>query len=146
MTQKKSETEHKLNNQHNTCWKTIQNTSWTIKITHAEKADESGAYDDHDHNAHTPEEAEKEARESTETTLDEFFDFVSDLERKDWFEQYINTIVDEFDPHTYYFGPEDKERFDVSISGKLEGIGARLQKKNDFTEIYILETVNSATD
>jgi carboxyl-terminal processing protease len=23
----------------------------------------------------------------------------------------------------------------VSISGKLEGIGARLQKKNDFTEI-----------
>ena len=31
--------------------------------------------------------------------------------------------------------PEEKERFDVSISGKLEGIGARLQKKNDYTEI-----------
>ncbi|MFT6995687.1 MAG: carboxyl-terminal processing protease [Maribacter sp.] len=105
------------------------------KITHAEKADESGAYDDHDHNAHTPEEAEKEARESTETTLDEFFDFVSDLERKDWFEQYINTIVDEFDPHTYYFGPEDKERFDVSMSGKFEGIGARLQKKPEGAKI-----------
>jgi C-terminal processing protease CtpA/Prc len=33
------------------------------------------------------------------------------------------------DPHTNYFAPEEKERFDVSISGKLEGIGARLQKK-----------------
>jgi carboxyl-terminal processing protease len=32
-----------------------------------------------------------------------------------------------FDPHTNYFAP-GKERFDVSISGKLE-VGARLQKK-----------------
>jgi carboxyl-terminal processing protease len=31
--------------------------------------------------------------------------------------------------HTNYFAPEEKERFDVSISGKLEGIGARLQRK-----------------
>jgi carboxyl-terminal processing protease len=38
-----------------------------------------------------------------------------------------------YDPHTNYFAPEEKERFDVSIR-KLEGI-ARLQKKNDFTEI-----------
>lgn len=105
------------------------------KLTHAEKKDESGVFDDHDHGAHSPEEAEKEARESTEATLDEFFDFVSDLERKDWFEQYINTIVDEFDPHTFYFGPEDKERFDVSMSGKFEGIGARLQKKPEGAKI-----------
>lgn len=105
------------------------------KLIHAESKDEAGAFDDHDHNAHTPEEAEKEARESTETTLNEFFDFVSNLERKDWFEQYINTIVDEFDPHTFYFGPEEKERFDVSMSGKFEGIGARLQKKPEGAKI-----------
>ena len=74
-------------------------------------------------------EAEKSSRESTKKTLDEFFDFVDDLRRKDWFEQYINTIVDEFDPHTYYFGPEDKEKFDMGMSGKYQGIGARLQKK-----------------
>lgn len=83
----------------------------------------------------TPKEAEVSARESTKKTLDEFFDFVSDLERKDWFVQYINTIVDEFDPHTYYFAPEDKEKFDVSMSGKFEGIGARLQKKPDGAKI-----------
>lgn len=83
----------------------------------------------------TPQEAEESSRASTKKTLDEFFDFVDDLERKDWFVQYINTIVDEFDPHTYYFAPEDKEKFDVSMSGKFEGIGARLQKKPEGAKI-----------
>lgn len=83
----------------------------------------------------TPEEAELASRESTRKTLDEFFDFVEDLDRMDWFEQYINTIVDEFDPHTYYFGPEGKEKFDMSMSGKFEGIGARLQKKPEGAKI-----------
>ncbi len=83
----------------------------------------------------TPAEAEKSARESTGKTLDEFFDFVNDLQRKDWFVQYINTIVDEFDPHTFYFAPDDKEKFDMSMSGKFEGIGARLQKKPEGAKI-----------
>ena len=40
-------------------------------------------------------EFEEAAREATRTTLDEFFDFIDDLERKDWFVQYVNTIVEE---------------------------------------------------
>lgn len=83
----------------------------------------------------SPEEAEKSSRASTKKTLDEFFDFIGDLERKDWFVQYINTIVDEFDPHTFYFAPDDKEKFDMSMSGKFEGIGARLQKKPEGAKI-----------
>lgn len=82
-----------------------------------------------------PEEAEIAARENTRDQLDDYFDFVDDLERKDWFVQYLNTIVDEFDPHTYYFPPEDKERFDVSMSGRFEGIGARLQKQPEGAKI-----------
>lgn len=80
-------------------------------------------------------EIEVAARETTKKTLDEFFDFIDDLERKDWFVQYINTIVDEFDPHTFYFAPEDKDKFDISMSGKFEGIGARLQKKPEGAKI-----------
>lgn len=83
----------------------------------------------------TVEEIELAARENTKTTLDEYFDFVDDLERKDWFVQYINTIVDEFDPHTFYFAPDDKEKFDIGMSGKFEGIGARLQKKPEGARI-----------
>ncbi|PZQ90105.1 MAG: tail-specific protease, partial [Flavobacterium johnsoniae] len=78
---------------------------------------------------------EKETRESQLKSLNEYFGFIKDLDRDDWFSVYINSIATRFDPHTSYFAPDDKERFDVSMSGKLEGIGARLQKKNDFTEI-----------
>ncbi|MFM2230007.1 MAG: hypothetical protein RL607_1265 [Bacteroidota bacterium] len=81
------------------------------------------------------EQLEKETRESALKSLNENFDFIKDLTRADWFSVYVNAITTRFDPHTSYFAPEDKERFDVSMSGKLEGIGARLQKKNDFTEI-----------
>lgn len=109
--------------------------TYDSKLIHAEAKDEAEAFDDHDHSAHTPEEAEQESRQSTEATLDEFFDFVDDLERKDWFVQYINTIVDEFDPHTFYFAPDEKEKFDMGMSGKFEGIGARLQKKPEGAKI-----------
>lgn len=80
-------------------------------------------------------ELEKETRDSAKKSLDEYFGFMSDLDKNDWFSVFINSITSRFDPHTNYFAPEEKERFDVSMSGKLEGIGARLQKKNDFTEI-----------
>jgi carboxyl-terminal processing protease len=80
-------------------------------------------------------EIESESRESTLKSLNEYFDFIEDLEKKDWFVVFINALVTQYDPHTFYFAPEEKEKFDISMSGKLEGIGARLQKKNDFTEV-----------
>src|SRR5690606_34185145 len=83
---------------------------------------------------------EKKTREATLTTLGEYFDFMEDLEREDWFSAYLNAIVGGFDPHTVYFAPEEKERFDTSMSGKFEGIGARLQKKSD--HIKIVEVIS----
>ena len=85
-------------------------------------------------------ELEKEARESTLTAMDEYFDFSEEIERKDYFTVYLNAIVEEFDPHTFYFAPQDKDRFDIAMSGKLEGIGARLQKKSD--NITIMEVIS----
>ena len=78
---------------------------------------------------------ESEARAKTKESLEEYFDFVADLERKDWFVQYLNSIVETYDPHTFYFAPEEKDRFDMDMSGKFEGIGARLQKRKDQTKI-----------
>lgn len=83
----------------------------------------------------TFEELEKLTRESSLKSLDEYFVFMNELKREDWFSVYVNSITARFDPHTSYFPPDEKERFDVSISGKFEGIGARLQRKNDLTEI-----------
>ena len=84
-------------------------------------------------------EIEKEAREATLKYMDIYFnDVIDDLKREDWFEVYVNTIVGEFDPHTYYLAPKSKEDFDTKMSGKLEGIGARLQKRMDYIKIVEL--------
>ncbi|WP_042491568.1 carboxy terminal-processing peptidase [Aequorivita sublithincola] len=85
-------------------------------------------------------ELEEKARETTKSSLDEYYDFTKDLERKDYFSIYLNTIVEEYDPHSNYFAPQEKDRFDLQMSGKLEGIGARLQKKNDY--ITVIEIIN----
>lgn len=81
------------------------------------------------------EELEKEARESTLKSLNEYFDFVDKMEKDEWFTVYLNAIAERFDPHTFYFAPDDKEKFDTSMRGSLEGIGARLQKKGDYVEL-----------
>lgn len=78
---------------------------------------------------------EATARKTTESNLNNNFSFIGELTREDWFSIYLNAIVTQYDPHTYYFSPEDKEKFDVSMSGKFEGIGARLQKKNEGIEV-----------
>ncbi|TCK67405.1 carboxyl-terminal processing protease [Winogradskyella wandonensis] len=80
-------------------------------------------------------EVEAEARETTKKSLEELFTYIQERDREDWFGVYINAIVREFDPHTFYFTPEDKDRFDVDMSGKFEGIGARLQRKLDVISI-----------
>jgi len=59
---------------------------------------------------------------------EDYFDFITDLDRDDWYSNYLNAFLTQLDPHTYYFQPEDKDRFDVNISGKFTGIGARLTK------------------
>ena len=80
-------------------------------------------------------EIEIESRKSINDNLRDFFQFNSELERKDWFSIYLNSIVSQYDPHTTYLAPEAKEAFDQNISGKFQGIGARLFKRNQQIEI-----------
>ncbi len=81
------------------------------------------------------EELEKETRESELKIFDDYFDFIQEMTREEWLAMYINAITEQADPHTNYMAPEDKERFDTSMSGKFEGIGARLMKKGDVIEV-----------
>ncbi len=83
----------------------------------------------------TFEELEKESREMTESSLDDIYEMMSDLDDSDWFSIFLNTMTMQFDPHTNYYAPKDKKRFDQIMAGKLEGIGARLQKKDDYTRV-----------
>jgi carboxyl-terminal processing protease len=76
-----------------------------------------------------------ESLEIVNDNINDIFDLMNDLERKDWFSNYVNSFVTQYDPHTVYFKPEDKDRFDVNISGRFDGIGARLQKRDGGIEI-----------
>jgi carboxyl-terminal processing protease len=81
---------------------------------------------------------EEEARAEVLKNMDELYIRIEELEHDDWFSTFLNSVVGAFDPHTTYMAPRTKERFDQSMSGKLEGIGARLQKKGIYTHIFEL--------
>ena len=78
---------------------------------------------------------EKEARTEVLKNMEELYIRIEELEHEDWFSTFLNSVVGAFDPHTTYMDPNIKERFDQNISGKLEGIGARLQKKGIYTHV-----------
>ena len=85
-------------------------------------------------------ELEENIREEIKENIKNLFEIYNDQKRKDWFSIYLNSIVLQFDPHTYYFAPRDKDRFDMSMSGKFEGIGARLSKRNQ--QIKVVEIIS----
>lgn len=85
-------------------------------------------------------EAEEAVRKDLLKTLDDYYSFLEDLERDDYFASFIGAVAETFDPHTNYMAPADKDVFDMNMSGKFEGIGARLQKKPEGT--FIAEVIS----
>ncbi len=83
-------------------------------------------------------ELEKEARTEVLKDVENLYMRIEELEHSDWFSTYLNCIVSGFDPHTSYLSPQLKEGFDQSMSGKLEGIGAQLQKEGIYTKVVKL--------
>ena len=81
---------------------------------------------------------EVDARKKVMKNMEELYIRIEELEHKDWFSTFLNSVVGAFDPHTTYLDPVRKERFDQDISGKLEGIGARLQKRGIYTHVVEL--------
>tara|TARA_B110000967_G_scaffold117909_1_gene120611 strand:- start:15335 stop:17473 length:2139 start_codon:yes stop_codon:yes gene_type:complete len=78
---------------------------------------------------------EKEARKEVLKYMDDLYIRIEQLEHDDWFSTFLNSVVGAFDPHTTYMDPRDKEDFNQRMSGKLEGIGARLLSKGIYTHI-----------
>ena len=78
---------------------------------------------------------EVEARTKVMKTMNDYFKRLKKISKKDRYAYYVNTITAMYDPHTEFFPPRDKKKFDQSMSGQLEGIGARLQQKDEFIKI-----------
>ncbi len=82
-------------------------------------------------------ELEAEARKAVRKLYDRWYKRMAKLDRMDHLSEYLNAVTNVYDPHSGYFKPIDKENFDISFSGRLEGIGARLTETEDgvFTKV-----------
>jgi carboxyl-terminal processing protease len=83
-------------------------------------------------------ELEADARKDVKEVFDDWYDRMDKVRRSDRFEMYVNSITNVFDPHSDYFNPKEKEDFDINMSGRLEGIGARLQMDGDYTKVVAI--------
>jgi carboxyl-terminal processing protease len=54
---------------------------------------------------------------------------------QDQYDRFYNAVARAFDPHTNYISPAEKEQFDISMSGSLEGIGAVLSEEDGFIKV-----------
>ncbi len=81
----------------------------------------------------------KEDWEKTSKTLTDrykrFHKIILQYKDEDVFQLYMNAFATAIDPHTSYFSPITSENFDISMSLTLEGIGASLMNKDDYTTI-----------
>jgi len=78
---------------------------------------------------------EFKARNETQKYVKDWFKRWRKMDRQDQISFYANTVAEIYDPHTNYFPPADKENFDISMTGKLEGIGATLTERDGFVKV-----------
>ncbi len=80
-------------------------------------------------------EIEKEARAKVLKNYKKIFSRLVNEKKSDKLDKFYNAITKVFDPHTNYLVPEEKEDFDIDMSGKLEGIGAILREDNSYIKV-----------
>jgi carboxyl-terminal processing protease len=80
-------------------------------------------------------EIEKDSRDKVLKSYKKIFSRIVNEKRSDKLDKFYNAMTKVFDPHTNYLVPEEKEDFDIDMSGKLEGIGAILREENSYIKV-----------
>lgn len=80
-------------------------------------------------------EIEKDSREKVAKSYKKIFSRLVNEKRSDKLDKFYNSVTKVFDPHTNYLVPEEKEDFDIDMSGKLEGIGAILREDASYIKV-----------
>ena len=78
---------------------------------------------------------EVEARRKTLKANEDWLKRLTKITPRERFSQFANAITGLYDPHTEYFAPKEKKKFDQMMSGQFEGIGARLQQKDGVLKV-----------
>ncbi len=81
------------------------------------------------------EELEANARKEVMNDYKDMYRRYSKLNESDWLSTYLNAFTGSYDPHTQYMAPKIRENFDISMSGRLEGIGATLTEQKGYIKV-----------
>ncbi len=81
------------------------------------------------------ETAEIKARERELEYQNDLFEYVSEIDRIEWLGFYLNSFSAVFDPHSQYFAPKVKDKWEEEMTGQFEGIGAQLRVKGEYVTI-----------
>ena len=79
--------------------------------------------------------SDDEIRKTLDKRYASYIDRVKQLDSEDAFQTFMTAYANSTDPHTDYLGPRDAENFDITMKLSLEGIGAVLQARDDYTQI-----------
>ncbi|HSN00373.1 MAG TPA: carboxy terminal-processing peptidase, partial [Rudaea sp.] len=74
-------------------------------------------------------------RETLDKRYANYLDRIRQIDSEDVFQTFMNAYALSIDPHTNYLGPRASENFDIAMKLSLEGIGAVLQGRDDYTTI-----------
>jgi carboxyl-terminal processing protease len=78
---------------------------------------------------------DKAIRETLDKRYENYVTRIRKLNNEDVFQMFMNAYAMSIEPHTNYLGPRSAENFDISMRLSLEGIGATLQSRDDYTVI-----------
>jgi len=76
-----------------------------------------------------------EIRKTLDKRYANYIERVRQLDGQDAFQTFMTAYAETTDPHTDYLGPRAAENFDISMKLSLEGIGAVLQPRDDYTQV-----------
>jgi len=78
---------------------------------------------------------DKAIRETLDKRYANYVARMKKLNNEDVFQMFMNAYATAIEPHTNYLGPRSADNFDISMRLSLEGIGAVLQTRDDYTII-----------
>jgi carboxyl-terminal processing protease len=79
-------------------------------------------------------------RKTLDKRYSSYIERVKQLDGQDAFQTFMTAYSNTTDPHTDYLGPREADRFDMAMRLSLEGIGAQLTPRDDYTTISQLIT------
>ncbi len=122
----KNEKERKLR------WRKLLKYQTLIKLNNLVERQENAIADkDTSYKVMPFDSLEARARKQVAEDFKQMFRRLHQQTDKDRMNNYLNALVQSYDPHSEYMSPKEKKNFDIRMSGQFEGIGASLQELNN---------------